>query len=81
MKKNHIRIWQRALFALGLSLCLTGAFLMVNGSIFGDRTTGIAIVTGIVGIGLISTFTTKSTLKNTTKSPEKIITSAKRWQP
>jgi hypothetical protein len=81
LKKNHIRIWQRALFALGLSLCLTGAFLMVNGSIFGDRTTGIAIVTGIVGIGLISTFTTKSTLKNTTKSPEKIITSAKRWQP
>ena len=81
MKKNHIRIWQRALFALGLSLCLTGAFLMVNGSIFGDRTTGIAIVTGIVGIGLISTFTTKSTLKNTKKSPEKIITSAKRWQP
>jgi len=54
---------------------------MVHGSVFGDRTTGIATITGIVGIGLISTFTTKSALKNTTKSPEKIITSAKRWQP
>jgi hypothetical protein len=27
---------------------------MVTGSIFGDRTVGAAIVTGIVGIGLIS---------------------------
>ncbi len=37
---------------------------MVNGSIFGDRTTGIAIITGIIGIGLISTFTTASGLKS-----------------
>jgi len=52
---KKIRTWQRALFALGVSLCLAGAFLMVDGSIFGDRTIGIAIVTGIVGISLIIT--------------------------
>jgi hypothetical protein len=34
---------------------------MVHGSIFGDRTTGIAIVFGILGIGLISTFNKKVT--------------------
>jgi drug/metabolite transporter (DMT)-like permease len=78
---SKTRTLRYALFILGIALCLTGAVLMVHGSVFGDRTTGIATITGIVGIGLISTFTTKSTLKNTTKSPEKIITSAKRWQP
>jgi hypothetical protein len=52
---KNTKTWQRALFALGVSLCLAGAFLMVNGSLFGDRTSGIAIVTGIIGIGLIST--------------------------
>ena len=70
MNKNP-RNWQRALFALGVSLCLAGAFLMVNGSIFGDRTIGIAIVTGIIGIGLISTFTTASGLKSFHKSQSK----------
>jgi hypothetical protein len=55
---------------------------MVDGNIFGERTTGIATVVGLVGISMICTYTTKSTLKNTTKSPEKNITSsAKRWQP
>jgi len=68
---KNTRTWQRALFALGVSLCLAGAFLMVNGSIFGDRTIGIAIVTGIVGIGLISTFTTASGLKSFNKSQSK----------
>ena len=42
-------------FVLGISLCLFGAFLMFEGSILGERTTGAAIVTGIVGIGLIAT--------------------------
>jgi hypothetical protein len=27
---------------------------MIHGGIFGDRTAGVAIVTGIIGIGLIS---------------------------
>ena len=51
---KNTRTWQRVLLALGIVLCLTGALLMVNGSVFGDRTAGIAIVTGIIGIGLIS---------------------------
>jgi hypothetical protein len=68
---KNTRTWQRALFALGVSLCLAAAFLMVNGSIFGDRTIGIAIVTGIVGIGLISTFNSTSGLKSFNKSQSK----------
>jgi len=42
-------------FVLGLSLCLIGAFLMFEGNILGERTTGWATVIGIVGIGLIAT--------------------------
>jgi hypothetical protein len=68
---KNTKTWQRALFTLGVSLCLAGAFLMVNGSIFGDRTIGIAIVTGIIGIGLISTYNLTSGLKSFNKSQSK----------
>jgi hypothetical protein len=44
---------------------------MVNGSIFGDRTIGIAIVTGIIGIGLISTSKSTSGLKSFNKPQSK----------
>lgn len=44
---------------------------MVNGSIFGDRTVGVAIVTGIVGIGLISTSHKTQGLKGFNKSRSK----------
>jgi hypothetical protein len=40
--------------AVGLLLCLIGGFLMFQGSILGERTTGIARVVGIIGIGLIA---------------------------
>ncbi len=46
---------QKLLFILGISLALMGAFIMFEGSVFGENTTGIAIVTGILGIGLIAT--------------------------
>ena len=46
---------QYALKALGVFVCLTGAFLMSNGSILGDSTSGIATIVGMVGIGIIST--------------------------
>ncbi len=52
---KHNKPLQRAIFAIGVSLCLAGAILMINGGVFGDRTVGAAIVTGMVGIGLIST--------------------------
>jgi len=60
-----------ALFISGIALCITGALLMVHGSVFGDRTTGIATITGIVGIGLISTSNFTSGLKSVNKSPSK----------
>lgn len=75
---NKTQTWKRTLFAIGVSLCLAGALLMVHGSVFGDRTAGIAIVTGVLGIGLISAYTTKPTLKSTAKQ-EKIGNSTKRW--
>ncbi|MDH5733630.1 MAG: hypothetical protein OEY88_07595 [Candidatus Bathyarchaeota archaeon] len=44
------------IFALGISVCLIGALVMVAGeSILGENHTGIAAMIGIVGIGLIGT--------------------------
>jgi len=43
------------LFITGLVLALIAAFLMFDGDILGENTTGIATVIGIVGIGLIAT--------------------------
>jgi hypothetical protein len=44
---------------------------MVNGNIFGDRTVGAAIVTSIIGIGLISTANKTRGLKGFSKSHSK----------
>jgi len=41
------------MLALGVSLCLMGAFLMFHGSILGERTTGIATLVVITGCGII----------------------------
>ena len=46
---------RKALFVLGILICLTGAALMVDGAILGETTTNIATVLGITGIGLIAT--------------------------
>jgi multisubunit Na+/H+ antiporter MnhB subunit len=43
------------LFIIGLVLSLIAAFFMFDGDILGEKTTGIATVIGIVGIGLIAT--------------------------
>ena len=43
------------LFITGLVLALTAAFFMFDGDVLGENTTGIAMVIGIVGIGLIAT--------------------------
>lgn len=46
---------QYALLALGVSVCLIGALLMVVGEgILGEDHAGIATVIGIVGIGIIA---------------------------
>jgi hypothetical protein len=45
-----------ALLAVGVLVCVIGAFLMGWGDpILGDNHAGIATVIGIVGIGIIST--------------------------
>jgi hypothetical protein len=46
---------KKVLFVLGIILALTGAAIMFEGSLFGERTTGIATVRGIVGICVIAT--------------------------
>ena len=51
---NLIRM-NKVLFFLGIILALIAAGLMFEGSILGESTTGVAIVIGIVGIGLIAT--------------------------
>jgi hypothetical protein len=46
--------WGYVIFALGVTLCLVGAFIMAAGeSVLGEKHTGIATVIGIIGIGLI----------------------------
>jgi len=59
MKKSGVirEKWHYAILALGVTVCLTGAFLMWDGSMFGENTSGIATIVGIIGIGLIGTFT------------------------
>jgi hypothetical protein len=42
------------LFIIGIVLSLTAAFFMFDGGILEKNTTGIAIVIGIIGIGLIA---------------------------
>ncbi len=62
----------KPLFILGILLALTDAFLMWNGHILGENTTGIATVIGIVGIGLIATSgISKKTLGQETKKENK----------
>ena len=58
MKRGAIKSWQYAILALGVSVCLIGAFLMWNGSILGQNITTIAAVMGIAGIGIIGIFQT-----------------------
>ncbi len=47
--------WSHAARALGVSACLMGALLMVAGEgILGESYSGVAAVTGIIGIALIA---------------------------
>jgi len=54
LKKNAtINRWRWGILALGASLCSMGVFLMIHGSILGERTVNIATVVSIIGIGII----------------------------
>jgi|GEM_PF-3523172 len=46
----------RALLAIGVFAVATGVFLMISGRILGERTTGIATVSWILGISLINAY-------------------------
>lgn len=46
--------------AVGVLVCLIGAFMMFHGSILGERTTGIAMIVGIIGMGIIASSKTPS---------------------
>jgi len=48
-----MRSWQYALIALGALVWVIAVFLMVEGSILGERTTGIATLFGMVGMFII----------------------------
>jgi len=47
--------WEYVLLVLGISLCLIGAIVMLEGNIFGENNSGLAIVIGILGVGLVAT--------------------------
>jgi hypothetical protein len=53
-KKAAINGWHWGILALGVSLSLMGAVLMFHGSILGEKTTGIATLTVIIGAGTIA---------------------------
>ena len=53
----------KILFVLGILVCLAGAGLMFDGAILGE-TTNVAIVVGIIGIGLIATSTETRAIRN-----------------
>jgi hypothetical protein len=52
---------QNAILAIGVTVCLLGAFLMVWGDpILGENHTGIATIVGILGIGIITSSKTST---------------------
>lgn len=48
-----MRSWQYVMIALGVSLWIIAVFLMVDGGILGERTTGIATLLGFMGMLII----------------------------
>jgi len=49
---NYLNLTQ---FIVGICIALIGAGIIFHGNIFGERNSGIAIVIGIIGIGVIAT--------------------------
>jgi len=48
------KTFSTSIFIIGLITALVAAAIMFHGSILGENTTGIAIVIGIRGIGLMA---------------------------
>ena len=56
--------YRNILFVLGILICLAIAGLMFDGAILGETTTNVAIVVGIIGIGLIAVSTERRAMHN-----------------
>ena len=65
-----MRSWQYAVIALGVILWVIAVFLMVEGSILGERTTGIATLLGIMGMFVIIMLNTTLILGKAKKAPK-----------
>jgi hypothetical protein len=48
-----MRGWRYVLMALGVFVWATAIFLMVEGSVLGARTAGVAALLGVVGVFMI----------------------------
>ena len=66
-----------AILALGVAVCLTGGALMAFGEgLLGENHTGIATITGIVGIGILGTFAAIFAATSSKRSSKEIKSSA-----
>lgn len=63
MKINKAQKSGVAIWAIGVITMLFGAFVMFHGSLFGENNSGIAIIIGIIGMGLVVTGIPLWTLK------------------
>jgi energy-converting hydrogenase Eha subunit H len=61
---DNTKKYRKALFVLGILICLAGAGLMADGAFLGETTTNVATVLGITGIGLIATSTQRRAMNN-----------------
>jgi hypothetical protein len=62
-RSRNTKKYRKILFVLGILICLAGAGLMFDGAILGE-TTNVAIVVGIIGMGLIATSTETRAIRN-----------------
>jgi hypothetical protein len=61
---RNTKKYRKILFVLGILICLASGGLMFDGAILGETTTNVAIVVGIIGMGLIATSTERRAMRN-----------------
>ena len=63
-----MRNWEYVLLALGVCTWAIAVFLMVEGHILGERTTGIATLLGLMGMFVINIYVSFKMLQKAKKS-------------
>ena len=63
-----MRSWHYLMVALGVILWIIAFFLMIEGSILGERTTGIATLLGLMGMFIIIVTTNAVMINKARKS-------------